>query len=120
MAQRDDRLHPAEPSGPTRRVYGEVFGAVWLAALAVCGRFPRWSVTEKDPARGEIGVLAGRRWGRAPRAGGIRVSLDEVGLTRVEVAFVGDRGEPDPRANRREVRRFFRLLDRALGTASHP
>ena len=96
------------------RVYGAVFGRVWIAAMAAVRAIPRWTVQKSDPMRGHISIEARAGWLRPARTGEITISLDDLGLTRVGAAFAGPAGEADPALNRRQIERFFKLLERAL------
>jgi hypothetical protein len=103
------------PDGVEQRLYSIPFSRVWQAALALLGTGRGWTVTEADPSHGSL--LAERRsmLRRRPRRVYLSISLDPVGLTRVEGAFVRDDGTPVRRGRRRAAERILRRLDRALG-----
>ena len=115
MAEPAD-LPDAELASVPTRVYGAVFGRVWIAAMAAVRSIPRWTVLKSDTAQGNISIESRPGWFGPARTGEITISLDDLGLTRVAAAFEGSTGGADPAVNRRQIRRFFKLLERALST----
>lgn len=103
------------PDGVEQRLYSVPFSRVWQAALALLGSGHGWTVSEADPRHGSL--LAERRsmLRRRPRRLYLSLSLDPLGLTRVEAAFVGGDGSVTRRGRGRAAERILRRLDRALG-----
>lgn len=103
------------PEGVEERLYSIPFSRVWQAALALLGSGRGWTVTGADPRHGSL--LAERRslLRRRPRRFYLSLSLDPMGLTRVEAAFVREDGTPARRGRGRAAERILRRLDRALG-----
>lgn len=96
------------------RAYCVRFGTVWAAALRAAGSLRGWSVVDTDSRAGEIHARAeGWAWKRPDRAT-IMVTLDDRGLTRVDLVVtpLGWRLGRGPSVRR--VRRFYRSIDRAL------
>jgi hypothetical protein len=102
---------------PDPRLRGAVlphpFQRVWTAARTVASSLPRWSVTASDPRAGEIVAEVHPRLGGSPSEVTIRISLDESGLTRVDLTCV-PRSGPDLGASRRRIGRFLARLTRGL------
>lgn len=94
------------------RTYTEVFGRVWTAAVAAAGGTRRWSVVERDPTRGTLEAEVRGVVSRTPRRVRVTISLDELGLTRVDAGFVQSGGGASP--SPRTILRFLRRLDREL------
>lgn len=103
----------AEPSR-TERVYAVAFGRVWVAAIAAAAAMGRWTVTSSDPVRGEITVEARSLLSKTTRAARVLIALDDLGLTRVDAAFLAPSGEPDEGAEARQIRRFHQHLEALL------
>jgi len=103
------------PDGVEQRLYAVPFSRVWQAALALLGSGHGWAVTEADSRHGSL--LAERRsmLRRRPRRFYLSISLDPLGLTRVDAAFVDADGTPTGRAGARRAEQILRRLDRALG-----
>jgi hypothetical protein len=108
-------LEGGPPEGVEQRLYSVPFSRVWQAALALLGSGRGWTVTEADPRHGSL--LAERRsmLRRRPRRFYLSISLDPMGLTRVEAAFVRGDGTLARRGKGRAAERILRRLDRALG-----
>lgn len=96
------------------RSYAVPFARVWRAALDEIGARRRWTLVEADPARGEILAEARTPVWRFTDDVWIRVSLDENGLTRVDVASTSRVGRSDFGTNARRIVRFLQTLDRRL------
>jgi hypothetical protein len=96
------------------RRYGVPFREVWEAAVETAGALPRWRVLSADPRKGEISVEAGRLLRRGVDDVWIRVSLDEEGQTRVDLACATRSGRPDLGAGVRRIARFLHALERRL------
>lgn len=103
-----------EASDPRLRVreYAVPFAAVWDAALAVAGRTRGWTVTASDPVKGEIVAEAQTRLWKFVDDVWIRISLDEDGQTRVDMASASRKGSGDLGTNARRIARFLHALDR--------
>lgn len=110
-----------DPESPDRRLRGRAypvpFTAVWEAALATARARPRWSVTSADPRRGEIAVEARTAVWRFVDDVWIRLSLDDDGMTRVDLASSSRIGGADLGVNARRIARFLHALDRRLNGA---
>jgi hypothetical protein len=91
-----------------------VFGTVWTTVQDIVTRHGRWSIARADPAAGFLEIEI-RPWlGGRNRALHVMVSLDEVGLTRVEARWPGGAERPPGWASSRDLLRFYRDLARAL------
>ena len=99
------------------RDYPVPFGDVWRAALAVAERSPRWTIVETIPKEGRIHAEARTRLWKFVDDVEIRVSLDGVGLTRVDLTSASRVGSADLGTNARRIHRFLRQLDARLGVA---
>lgn len=96
------------------RAYPVRFGAVWSAALRVLESLRGWTVLGTDGRSGEIrATVAGRVWKR-PDEVSIMVSLDEHGLTRLDVAATPLTRRIGRRVTIRRVARLLRAVDAAL------
>lgn len=104
----DSRADP-EPPGST---YTAVFHDVWVAAIAAVEALRGWSITSSDSRAGTIDLVTADRLGRSPAPARLHLSLDEVGLTRLEIraAAPGARGTRDRRRARRLLARIERHL----------
>jgi hypothetical protein len=103
------------PDGVEQRRYAVPFSRVWQAALALLGCGRGWTVIEADPHHGSL--LAERRslLRRRPRRFYLSLSLDPLGLTLVEAAFVRADGTPERGRRGGAAERLLRRLDRDLG-----
>lgn len=107
----------AEDPGLRGRAYPVRFGSVWSAALSTAEALGGWRVIDRDPVHGEIRAEAcGRLWKR-PDEVHIRLSLDEVGLTRVDLVVTPLARRIGRRRGRRRIGRYLRALDAALRAA---
>ncbi|HEU0055104.1 MAG TPA: DUF1499 domain-containing protein [Longimicrobium sp.] len=105
------------------RAYGIPFARVWEAVLATAEARPRWTVTGTDPRRGEVTAEARTILWRFVDDVTIRVSLDDHGLTRVDLASASRLRGYDWGVNARRIARFLHALDRRLrrdGAAREP
>ena len=96
------------------RAYPVAFAQVWSAALETARAMPRWTVTEEAAGAGTIRAEA-----RTPLWGFIddvviRISLDDKGMTRVDLRSSSRVGRGDFGTNGRRVARFLHALDRRL------
>jgi hypothetical protein len=96
------------------RTYALPYRRVWAAALQVTGASRGWTVVAADPQAGEIQAEARTRLWRWVDDVFIRVALDPLGLTRVDLRSRSRSGSGDLGANARRIGRFVRALDRAL------
>ena len=100
--------------GPQERVYAVAFGRVWRAALAAVSAMSRWSAVANDPVRGEIQVEVGSMLRKKTRPARITLALDEMGLTRVDAAFLNERGGRAEGVEPGQIARFHRRLETLL------
>jgi uncharacterized protein (DUF1499 family) len=87
---------------------------VWRAVLHEIGRRDRWTLVEADPAAGEILAEARTPVWKFVDDVWIRVSLDENGMTRVDLASTSRVGRNDFGTNARRIVRFLQRLDLLL------
>lgn len=105
----------AEDPALRGRAYHVRFGSVWSAALATAGALRGWHLISWDPMRGEMRAEVTSFLVKRPDEISVHVTLDEVGLTRVDL-IVTPRGRRLTRGlARRRIARFLRALDRTLG-----
>ena len=107
-----------DPESPDRRLRGRdypvPFTAVWEAALDTARGWSRWTIVQADARRGEIQAEARTALWRFVDDIWIRISLDELGLTRVDVSSQSRVGKADLGVNARRIARFLHALDRRL------
>lgn len=96
------------------RSYAVPFAEVWAVALDAAQNTPGWTVLSSDPRAGEIVAEATTRLWRFTDDVWIRLSLDEEGQTRVEMASASRKGGADLGTNARRIARFLRSLDARL------
>lgn len=96
------------------RSYGVPFARVWNAALEVALRTPGWTVVGSDPVAGEIVAEARTPLWKFTDDVWVRLSLDEDGQTRVDMASASRKGGGDLGTNARRIARFLRTLDARL------
>jgi len=105
-----------DPESPDRRLRGREydvpFTTVWEAALEIAGSTQGWTVTLADARRGEIEAEARTRLWRFVDDVAIRISLDELGMTRVDMTSQSRVGKADLGTNARRIARFLHALDR--------
>jgi hypothetical protein len=95
-------------------VHSLPYAPLWDAALALAHRTSRWAVIHADSSRGEIVVEATSRLFGFVDHVVIRVSLDERGLTRVDLTSHSREGRFDFGVNRRRVQRYLRRLQKTI------
>ena len=100
------------------RSYGVPFARVWSAALEVAQHTRGWTVTASDPVAGEIVAEARTRLWKFTDDVWVRLSLDEDGQTRVDMASSSRKGGGDLGTNARRIARFLRTLDGRLSAAN--
>lgn len=98
--------------------YAVQFGEVWRAALAVARTLRGWEVQRSDAREGVIEALVQSWvWRRADLVT-VRITLDEVGLTRVDLAAAPLAFRFGSGLSRRRLGRFVRALEAALQPGS--
>lgn len=90
------------------------FGTVWTAALRTVESLRGWHAEGADPTAGEIRALAAGRFWKRPDGVSILLSLDDLGLTRVDLVMTPVGHRIGSGASIRRIGRFLRALDRAL------
>lgn len=103
------------PTDALTRSYGVAFHDVWEAALAVLPSLRGWSVVTSDPRRGTIEATTANPLGRSPLAAWLKLWLDDMGQTRLEIQFEEPRHPLLRPAVAGRGRRYLRRVDRALG-----
>lgn len=107
-----------DPDSPDRRLRGRTyavpFSRVWGAALEEA-RARGWTVLETDPAAGELHAEARTPVWRFTDDVWVRVSLDALGQTRLDVVSASRVGRGDLGTNARRIARFLHAVDRRLG-----
>ena len=102
------------PEGPEGRLYVTSFAAVWDRVLEAVGTQGRWALVHQDE---ELGMVTVRCRGFLPGSASlltIWVSLDDNGLTRLDLRAVPDaRRAAAP--GTRLITNFLQGMDRALG-----
>ena len=96
------------------RSYAVPFAQVWTVALDIAQKTPGWTILSSDPRAGEIVAEATTRLWRSTDDVWIRLSLDELGQTCVEMASASRKGHGDLGTNTRRIARFLRSLDARL------
>lgn len=107
-----------DPESPDPRLRGREypvpFTVVWDAVQETIRAQRRWTVTQADARRGEIQAEARTALWRFVDDVWIRVSLDDLGLTRVDMSSASRVGRGDLGVNARRIARFLHALDRRL------
>lgn len=107
-----------EPSAPDPalrgRAYSIQFERVWSAALVLGRTLRGWSVSDVDQRNGQISAEVSGWLLKRPDQATIVVSLDEVGLTRVDLRMTPLTFRLGRRVSRRRIERFLTSLDSAL------
>lgn len=96
------------------RSYGVPFARVWEAAHQIAQRTRGWTIVSSDPRTGEIVAEARTRLWKFTDDVWVRLSLDEDGQTRVDMASASRKGSADLGTNARRIARFLRTLDARL------
>jgi uncharacterized protein (DUF1499 family) len=102
------------------RSYAVPFAEVWDAALQIAQKTRGWHIVSSDPRAGEIVAEATTRLWKFTDDVWIRLSLDELGQTRVEMASASRKGSGDLGTNARRIARFLRSLDARLFGSTRP
>ncbi|CAN5849810.1 hypothetical protein BH23GEM8_BH23GEM8_20260 [soil metagenome] len=107
-----------DPDHSDRRLQGSAhslpYSVIWDAALALAHRMSRWVVVSADSGKGEIVAEATSRFAGFVDDVVIRVSLDDQGLTRVDLSSHSRVGRFDFGANRRRVQKYLRRLEKSI------
>lgn len=109
----------ADASNPKLRgrAYAVAFAEVWGAVMETARAMPRWTVTASDAGKGTVSAEARTAlWGFTDDVV-IRISLDDKGMTRVDLRSSSRVGRGDLGANGRRVARFLHALDARLRPA---
>ena len=96
------------------RSYSIAFHDVWEAAVAAAGTLREWSVTASDPRSGTLAITTADRFGRRPLPGSVRLWLDELGQTRMEVRLSEPVRLLASGSAARRIARFLTRVDAAL------
>ena len=109
------------PDSPDPRLRGRSypvpFAQVWDAAVETVLASRRWVMTGSNPGAGTIDAEARTLLWRFTDDISVRVTLDEHGMTRVDVRSASRVGRADLGTNARRVARFLHALDRRLRLA---
>ena len=113
------------PTGPLEndaeyvgdRRYTAPFSDVWETVLWAVGDLREWRVLSSNSQAGVLRVETTDLFGRRPLEAELRLSLDEVGLTRLEVRMDRTRRGFLPAAAPRRVGRLLAKVDRRLRPA---
>ncbi|HEX8359361.1 MAG TPA: DUF1499 domain-containing protein [Longimicrobium sp.] len=109
------QTRPGAPDPRLRgRAYAAPFAQVWDAALAAARAMPRWTVAEPDARSGTIRAEAHTGLLKFTDDVSIRISLDDKGMTRVDVRSASRVGSADFGTNARRVARFLHAVDARL------
>lgn len=96
------------------RSYSVPFVQVWEAALDIAQKTRGWRIVSSDSRAGEIVAEATTGLWKFTDDVWIRMSLDEDGQTRVDLASASRKGSADLGTNARRIARFLRSLDARL------
>lgn len=110
----ENEADTCDEDGPDGRRLQVPYLHVWEALAEEVASRDRWSVAEADRREGRMRVECTSLVFRFVDDLEVRVSLDELGYTRVEARSSSRRGAGDFGANRRRVRGLMRALDRRL------
>lgn len=96
------------------RRYTAAFSDVWEAVLAAVAELRAWRVLSSDSREGTLHVETAGLLGRRPLEARLRVSLDEVGWTKLEMRMDRSGGGILPSRAPRRVGRLLGRVDRML------
>jgi hypothetical protein len=102
------------PGGPEGRLYAASFAAVWDRLLEEVRSRSRWELVHHDE---DLGLITVRCRGFLPAGAGllsIWVSLDDDGLTRLDLRYVPETSRGSG-AGARRIRDLVGRMDHALG-----
>jgi hypothetical protein len=97
-----------------RGSYTAPFSELWDALLGAVGDLREWKVLSSNSQAGTLRVQTADVLGRRPLEAELRLSLDEVGLTRLEMRMDRSRRGVLPSPAPRRVARLLARLDRRL------
>ena len=98
------------------RTYAIPFAKVWAAAVELAsGGLRGWTLVEADEDRGTFSAESKTLVFRFVDDVELRMSLDEYGQTRVDLTSASRVGRGDLGRNARQIRKFFRVLDKRIG-----
>jgi uncharacterized protein (DUF1499 family) len=100
------------------RSYGVPFARVWDAAHEIARQTRGWTIVSSDPRAGEIVAEAHTPLWKFTDDVWVRLSLDEDGQTRVDMASASRKGSADLGTNARRIARFLRSLDARLSEST--
>lgn len=101
--------------GPGGLTYTAPFAEVWDLLLDEVRRQPRWTLIHADEEAGLLTVACREPLQRAMHDLTVWVSLDDNGLTCLDIRSASRGGRGDLGASRRRVLHLTAMLDRALG-----
>jgi hypothetical protein len=113
---RESSADTRDPGGPEARVYEVPFAEVWDEVVGEVERRPRWTLSHRDEELGLISVTCRSPVPRLIDDLTVWISLDEDGLTRVELLSKSRNGRGDFGVNRRRIEGLLRHLDHAVGS----
>jgi hypothetical protein len=102
------------------RRYTAPFSDVWQTVLAAVEDLREWRVVSSNSQAGTVRVETADVLGRHPLEAELRLSLDEVGLTRLEMRMEHARRGFLPPAAPRRVGRLLAKVDRRLRAPRTP
>jgi hypothetical protein len=110
---------PADPAGNEAeyvgdRSYTAPFSDVWDTVLAAIGELREWRVLSSSSQAGTLRVETADLFGRRPLEAELRLSLDEMGMTRLQMRMDRSRRGLLPPAAPRRVGRLLASVDRRL------
>ena len=110
LTESEAHTHPEHPDPSLRgRTYAIPFARVWAAVVELAnGGLRGWETLMSDE---DLGVLQARCTVPLLRSTDeieVRMSLDENGLSRVDLSSTSPTGRSDLGRNKRRIRRFFR------------
>lgn len=111
---RENRADTRTPGPPEGGRYAAPFAGVWDEILALVRRRSRWTLVHSDETEGLLTVKCRSRLFNLVDDMSVWVSLDEDGLTRVEVRSRARSGHGDLGVNERRIRRLMRHLDESF------
>lgn len=102
-------------TGSVARTYAVPFSEVWEAVGSTTSGLKRWAVRTSDPREGTLSLTTTSLIGHRPLDAEVRLWLDDLGQTRLEIRFHEPKHLLIPAVGPRRAERFLRRLERALG-----